>query len=237
MNYFDIHTHIAPGIDDGAKNDEITLKMLQISYDSGVRNIILTPHYDEPQKLTADVSGCIENMRKLAGKISPDLNIYPGNEVFFTNKTKSDLLEKKAATLADSKYVLLEFSYGISSKNLVSGINQILMCGYWPIIAHLERYQCMYEKGLAKHLSDMGAYLQMNAGFIVSSSGFKTSRFISKLFKDNLISFIGSDCHNITSRPPNIGKCAEVLDKKFGSEVTERILMRNPEKIIKNERL
>lgn len=237
MAFFDIHTHIVPGIDDGSKSEEMTLEMLKKSYESGVDNIILTPHYNEPHRITAIISPeLLEHMRKLAAQVSENIRIFAGNEIFFTNNTKSLLLNKKAASLAGSNYVLLEFHYGVSSGELISAVNEVRMCGYWPILAHVERYDCIHEKGLPERLVSAGAYLQMNAGFIISAN-FRANRFISKLIKENLISFIGSDCHNVTSRAPNMGECINLLNKKFGSEITEFLLMRNPEKIIKNERL
>lgn len=237
MAFFDIHTHIAPGIDDGSKDDEMTLEMLRKSYMSGVANIILTPHYNEPHRVTAEISpDLLEHIRKLAADISKDMRIFAGNEIFFTNNTKTLLLNRKAASLAGSNYVLLEFSYGVSCSELISAVNEVRMCGYWPILAHVERYDCIYEKGFPERLAAAGAYLQMNAGFIISAN-FRASRFISKLLKENLISFIGSDCHNLTSRSPNMGECIKLLNEKYGSEMTERLLMHNPEKIIKNERL
>lgn len=237
MAFFDIHTHMAPGIDDGSKNDEMTLEMLKKSYMSGVDHIILTPHYNEPHRMMAVISpDLLEHMRELAHRVSEDIRIYAGNEIFFTNNTKTVLQGGQAASLAGSNYVLLEFSYSVSGSELISAVNEVRMCGYWPILAHVERYDCIYEKGFPERLVSAGAYLQMNAGFIISAN-FKANRFISKLIKGNLLSFIGSDCHNVTSRSPNIGRCAEILNKKYGCEITERLLRHNPEKIIKNERL
>ena len=116
-----------------------------------------------------------------------------------------------------------------------NAVNELSMCGYWPIIAHIERYACMHEKGAAQYISSLGAYLQMNAGYIMNAK-FKDSRFISKLFKEGLISFVASDSHNITSRAPNLGECADFLNKKYSSELTETLLIHNPQKIINKQR-
>ena len=236
MSYFDIHTHMIPGIDDGSPDEETTFKMLKMSYDKGVGNIILTSHYNEMRNQTADVKEHIEKVQNIASRISDDLNVYAGNEIFYTNNSKRLLQEKKIATLADSKYVLIEFFYDVSLREIENAVNELSMCGYWPIIAHIERYACMHEKGAAQYISSLGAYLQMNAGYIMNAK-FKDSRFISKLFKEGLISFVASDSHNITSRAPNLGECADFLNKKYSSELTETLLIHNPQKIINKQRI
>lgn len=236
MNYFDIHTHIAPNIDDGARNEDVALRMLQLEYDSGVRNIILTPHYREEKDWI--VSGCdvASYVQSLAAKISKDLKVYPGNEVFFSNDIKQNLHTGKATGLANSKYVLLEFHYDIKLHEMYSGVNEVLMAGFWPIIAHAERYECLYEKGAVEHLVNSGGYVQINADSIISG-GFKMSHFIKKLFKADLVGFVASDCHSAGRRRPNLGKCAEILNKRYGEEVTNKLLFDNPMKIINNQRI
>ena len=236
MPYFDIHTHIIPGIDDGSPDEDITFNMLKMSYESGVKNIILTSHYNEYRNQIADVKEHIDKVQNIASRISNDLKVYPGNEIFYSNNSKRLLQENKISTLANSKYVLIEFFYDVSLREIENAVNELSMCGYWPIIAHIERYSCMHEKGAAQYISSLGAYLQMNAGYIMNAK-FKDSRFISKLFKENLISFVASDCHNITSRAPNLGECAKFLNKKYSSELVEKLLIHNPQKIINKERI
>ena len=236
MSYFDIHTHIIPGIDDGSTDEETTFQMLKMSYDSGVRDIILTSHYNEMRNQTANVREYIDEVQNIASKVADDLKVYSGNEIFYTNNSKKLLQEKKIATLANSKYVLIEFYYDVSFKEVENAVNQLLMGGYWPIIAHIERFKCLHEKGAVEHITSMGAYLQMNAGYIASAK-FKEMRFINRLIKENLISFIGSDCHNTMSRKPNIDECVKVLNKKYSSDLVQKLLIDNPQKIIKNERL
>lgn len=236
MNYFDIHTHIAPNIDDGARSDEIALMMLKKEYDSGVRNIILTPHFNEEKDLVRNVGEALNRVQKLALSVSKDLKIYPGNEIFYSSDLKQNLRSGRAVTLADSKYILLEFHYDIKLEKMYSAVNEALMAGFWPIIAHAERYECLYKKDAVEHLVNSGGYVQINADSIISG-GFKMSRFLKKMFKADLVSFVASDCHSVGRRKPNIGKCAEILNKRYGEDVTNKLLFDNPMKIINNQRI
>ena len=236
MKFFDIHTHMIPEIDDGSKSEDMTYEMLKLSYDSGVRDIILTSHFNELRNQIADVREHFAKVKEIAKKISPDLSLYIGNEIFYTVNSTRLLNEGKIATLADSKYVLIEFRYDVLLEEIAAAVNQIQMGGYYPIIAHIERYECMHDVKAVKQISAMGAYMQVNAGYI-SNAKFMQSRFLNKLFKENLISFIGTDCHNTTSRRPNMKECADYLNKKYGTEFTQELLYENPQKIINKERI
>ena len=89
MKFFDIHTHMIPEIDDGSKSEDMTYEMLKLSYDSGVRDIILTSHFNELRNQIADVREHFAKVKQIAKKISPDLNLYIGNEIFYTvNSTR-----------------------------------------------------------------------------------------------------------------------------------------------------
>lgn len=235
MAYFDIHTHIAPQIDDGAKNDETARAMLRMMERSGIKNIILTPHYNEEEGMTGDAFAAAEHVKKLADEVAGGFNIYPGNEIFYSSNVIRLLHEGKIATLAGSRYVLVEFNYGISADGIHSAVNELCMAGFRPIIAHVERYECLYEKGAADHLAESGAYLQINAGSFTSKNRKKVC-FVKKLMKNDLVSFIASDCHSTGMRFPNAGKCIKTLNKRYGNELTQKLLSDNPINIIKNQR-
>lgn len=88
--------------------------------------------------------------------------------------------------------------------------------------------------GNLETLREIGAYLQVNAESILGEEGFATKRFCKKLMKNNMLDFVGTDCHRTNKRIPNLGPCAEYMEKKMGREYTERILIHNPQKIIEN---
>lgn len=234
MDFFDIHSHIIPKVDDGSQDDQTTLAMLQRSYDDNVRNIILTPHYNEKRHLTVNVKDHIEHMNKLAKKVADDLNLYYGNEIYFTSNVIRLLQDNKIATLADSKYVLIEFSVMSDYKKIESAVRELLYNGFWPIIAHVERYLCLSNDiDKIESLKNLSAKIQINADSLLNGK-FKIKRFIKKLINYSLVDFIASDCHDAVVRPPDVGKCIPYSNKKFGESITEKLLCSNPHCIINN---
>ena len=237
-NLFDIHCHILPEVDDGAKTMDMALKMLQMEYKDGVRSIILTPHFrremfETPQE---KIERQFEILKKKAEeKIGMDLHLYLGCEFHANMSMTETLLNKERPTMADSDYVLTEFSGTVDFEFARERVYALVTHGFIPIIAHVERYPNLRkDMGGLENLKEMGVRLQINAGSILGEEGFAVKRFCRKLMKNNMLDFVGTDCHRTNKRVPNLGPCAEYMEKKKGRDYTERILIHNPQKIIEN---
>ena len=235
--YIDIHSHILPGIDDGANNFEMSMEMLQTAYDNKIRKIILTPH----NKIGRRNAGP-EKIRQLADRIETeahaadmDITFYIGNELYYSSEAVHALEEGMACTMANSSYVLVEFSPMDSMEHIRGGIYQILSAGYRPIVAHAERYENICGK--VEHIEDlvaMGCYIQVNAGSVMGQYGMRSRQFIKKVMKRELVHFVATDCHDTNRRSPKLLECARYLEKKFGKEYTHRLLCENPTCVIEN---
>ena len=174
LGVVDIHTHVLPGIDDGAEKMALSYRMLRRSYKQGVRKVIATPHYatyhwrTKPQQIQ-------ELMEKLAARVRkamPDLELYRGQEIQYFEGMVEMLREGKLLTLAGSRYVLTEFLPTSSWSQIERAVRELTMAGYLPVLAHIERYQCLREKGRLEELMKEGAYLQMNYGSLTKLSHF-----------------------------------------------------------------
>lgn len=237
-NLFDIHCHILPQVDDGARNMDMALKMLKMEYDDGVRSIILTPHFrcemfETPQEKIEDQ---FARLKEKAEQRFQGLQLYLGCE-FHANMTMSEtLLCRERPSMAGSDYVLTEFSSGADLAFVKERIYDLVSHGFLPIIAHVERYsQLRKDLGNLEMLRDIGAFLQVNAGSILGEEGFAVKRFCRKLLKEDLLNFVGTDCHRTDRRVPNLGVCAAYMEKKMGTAYAERILIRNPRRIIEKK--
>ena len=141
-NLFDIHCHILPQVDDGARNMDMALKMLKMEYDDGVRSIILTPHFrremfETPQEKIEDQ---FARLKEKAEQRFQGLQLYLGCE-FHANMTMSEtLLCRERPSMAGSDYVLTEFSSGADLAFVKERIYDLVSHGFLPIIAHVERY-------------------------------------------------------------------------------------------------
>jgi len=232
---FDIHCHILPDVDDGSMSLDETIGMLKMEYADGVRFIIATPHYrkgmfetDMPRIREAFFKTCEQ-----ASRVIPDLQIYLGCE-FHANMDMTEMLKRgDRPAMAGGRYVLTEFSGTSEYAYIRERVHSLLSCGYKPIIAHAERYECLRKTTeRIDELTDMGAHIQVNAGSILGEMGLSTKLFCRKLMKMDLIHYIGTDAHGIRERIPNMGKCAEYLEKKIGQDYAWQLLYENPRKII-----
>ena len=104
---------------------------------------------------------------------------------------------------------------------------------YKPIVAHIERYECMRKDiGFVEEMADLGALMQVNADSIIGKDGFGTKRYCKKLMKQDLLSFVGSDCHGTKERISRIGEAYDYVSKKEGDSYANQLFIRNPQKII-----
>lgn len=232
---FDMHCHIVPGVDDGAKNVEVSMAMLRMEYEDGVRGMIITPHYRRGMFETSPgrVHESFQKLQIAARKEYPDLTLYLGCELHSNMELAELLASRPYLTMADSSYVLLEFSEHDSAKYIRERVHHVLSLGYNPILAHVERYEEVRKNfGFAEDLVSMGADLQVNAGSILGKSGWKAKRFCRKLMEEGLLGFVGSDAHDTKNRAPDMGDCAGYVAKKMGEAYADMIFREHPMRII-----
>ncbi len=233
--FTDIHCHILPGLDDGAKDRQMLEQMLEMAYNSGTRALIATSHYN-PEVFHYTVSDYEQRLmlaKIVAMDIGDDLQIYPGNEVFFTSTSVEDMLSGKIKTLADSQYVLVEFAPYQDFGYICKAVREISRAGFWPVVAHVERYVSVVEAPeRVSQFIDEGAYIQVNAAHLLGSDGKKVKNTIHKLLKRQEVHFIASDGHNVGRRTTQLQECADYLCQKFGEGQCRTIMIDNPGKII-----
>lgn len=235
----DTHCHILPEVDDGAQNIEETRQMLQEAYEDGIRYIIATPHHHPTRgrKPPGQLRRQLKLVREEAEKISGELRIYLGTEIYFGQDIPEKLREKKVLTMNRTRYVLVEFSPGDPFDYICQGIQQIQMEGYEVILAHIERYLCMYKDiENAEHLKHMGVRIQVNASSITGDGGWKAKRLVRQLLDKRLVFCVGTDAHDPNRRPPRMKKAAEYVEKKCGEDYARRIFFSNPRVMLRKKR-
>lgn len=245
VGVIDIHTHVLPGLDDGAEKMAVSYRMLRKSYRQGVRKVIATPHYTDyhwrtkPQQIQ-------ERMEKLATYVKkemPDFELYRGQEIQYFDSMADMLREGKLLTLAGSRYVLTEFLPQSQWSQIEGAVRELTLAGYLPVLAHIERYQCLREKGRLEELIKEGAYLQMNYGSLIQLSHFwkirerLDRRWCRRMLLAGYISFLGTDMHDVRHRAPNSARAIAWIRKKGGDELVRRLAIENPEKILQDEKL
>ena len=234
----DMHCHCLPGIDDGARNMDESLQMLKQAYADGIRSVIATPHYHH-RRGHASKEVIFEKVKEVQATIKetcPEMEIYPGNELYYSNSLIDAIADEKVCTMADSKYVLIDFSPETEYAEMRNALLNIQTQGVWPILAHIERYFCLVKKpALAADLADMGIYLQVNAGGVLGHYGRKEKSLIKKMFATGNISFVATDAHDTERRKQELSEAAAYVEKKFGRNTMEACFYINPQAIIKHK--
>lgn len=234
----DIHCHIVPCVDDGAKDMKTALELLRMEYEDGVRSIIVTPHFRKGMFETSqeDISQQFFLLKKEVSRLYPDMHIYLGCEFHANMDMMENLKNGERPTMAGTRYVLVEFSELHRASYVRERCHALLGQGYIPIIAHAERYSLLYKNyEELQYLVDLGALIQVNASSIVGEAGFWMKCFCKNLMKKDLIHFVGSDAHNLSSRKPCLGKCFAYITKVMGKGYARRIMYANPACVIGDE--
>lgn len=230
MGFVDIHSHILPGMDDGAGSLEESLKMLRIARAEGIADIIATPHYKSGRYRadSREISRAVEMLQKAAATEGIAVRIHPGTEIYYHSELEDKLTSGALHTLNHTDFLLTEFSPFDDYSYVRNGTEAILGMGYIPVLAHVERYQCLLQDAeRVQELKDRGCYIQVNASSIAGEYGFAAKRFTRKLLKKQLIDFVGTDAHNTDKRRPAMKKCADILYRKCSREYADAVLFEN----------
>lgn len=235
----DIHHHIIPQIDDGAQDDEMTLKMLKMAVEEGITKIIATPHYIlgcNQYKEYEDIVNRVQYVNEIAKNNNLNIEIYPGNEVFIDSGIDEWVINKKVVTLNHSKYLLVESSLSGVPDFIDQVLYQLQLKGIIMILAHPERYKNIQKSPnkLIPHI-EKGMLVQVNVGSILGIFGEEVQKTVENLIKHNMVHFVATDAHSDGRRSP---KCKEAFTKVIewvGEEKAAKLFIENPKAILENQ--
>jgi len=216
----DVHTHILPGIDDGAKDIDEALMMTENLYLQGVTTAICTPHFN-PARLPLDTF--LTNRKTALNSLkNSKVNLIEASETYFHDYLfhYNDLSQLCVGT---TNYLLLELPFDKKwSSSIFAGIEKLrYYYSVIPIIAHVERYQgIIKDLKRLKYLKDMGCLIQMNTETITNK---KYKHLVYSYLKNDYVDVLGSDCHNMINRPPMIIGAKEEIIHIFGIEKWDRL--------------
>lgn len=233
----DIHTHILPQVDDGARHILEAKEMIRIAFEDGTRVLVLTPHYRGAYRKNHP-SWLRESFILLQQVIAddfPEMKLYLGHEIYYEKDVPKKLEAGQILTWCNSDYVLLEFSTTCLRSQVLSGLYEIQCCGYIPIIAHVERYQVFRkDPSLIDEVLDAGALIQLNAESIMGAQGFEVKRYCHTLLRQKKAHFVASDSHRVDWRPPMLHQCWEKVSKKYGEAYASQLFFQNAQAIMES---
>lgn len=239
--YIDIHSHILPGVDDGAQSMEESMDMLRQAQKEGIGTVILTPH-QKPGRRCVSVSGLRERMHQLneqMKRLHIEVDLYAGSELLYSHDLAGRLRDGRVCTLAGSRYVLVEFLPDENWPYIRNGLYELACAGYFPVVAHAERcIQLAADPERVRELVDMGCYIQVNAGSVTGTFGFAMKRASRRLLKEEIVHFVATDAHkSMGKRSVQLKDCSIYLRKKCGQEYADRLLWKNAACILADEEI
>lgn len=220
----DLHCHILPGIDDGAKILQDSIELLKLEKAQGVRSVALTSHFNI-ETTSIDEFCSLRNdsleLLKSADEFSEiGITVKTGAEVYYSPKLYN--AELAPLCIEDTDYILIELPVSSMPYELSNVLQNILNCGYTPILAHIERYSYFAENPLLLYeLIIDGCLAQINAKSIIG--GGNISAISMKYLKWGLAQIICSDCHSVEHRSPNTEEALNQIARKLGNDYSQWI--------------
>ncbi|MDD5897524.1 MAG: hypothetical protein PUE14_03365 [Clostridia bacterium] len=227
----DLHSHVLPGIDDGATCLEEAIETLKMAREQGFDAVIATPHLlpDAEDGFRERVLDALQQLQPEAERLG--IRLYPGMECFYHSRLPAMLESGRALTLASSRYALVEFEEEVGFRELCYGLSAVSECGCVPILAHYERYRCLMNPANLRALKQEGALLQMNYDTIQRTYGlFRYNPFL-KHIKNGVVELMGSDTHGTHFRPLRTKPSTAWLSSHGFLEAMNR----NAERVLKDE--
>lgn len=221
----DFHTHILPGIDDGSKSLDESLRMLRMEAEQGIGHVVATPHfyprYDNPEHFLQKRNAAEMQLREAMAKEQglPELSV--GAEVyFFSGISESEMLSQ--LTIGTNRYILLEMPQPPWRESMYREMEDIYSRqGIVPIIAHVDRYISPFRTyGIPERLAELPCYVQGNASFFLHAS---TRGMAMRMLRKQQIHLLGSDCHNVAGRPPRLGDAVAKIQRCLGDAALDQI--------------
>ena len=219
----DIHTHILPGVDDGSKDLETSLAMIEQEIKDGVTDIVLTPHV-QSSVTKASREEHIKIYKELSDAVKEknlNIKLHLGAEIMYHSHLNPNYDDYK---FGKENYILIEFSTRVATP-IEDICYDIIFQGFKVIVAHIERYAYLSIEDIIR-IKQSGALIQTNASSILGQDKKVSKKVIKQLIKHQLIDIIATDTHSMNRRPPNLLEAKNYLKKYYTEEALETLFNR-----------
>ena len=228
----DLHSHILPGFDDGARNPEETAEMLRLAAENGTTDIVATPHAGT--RFPFDPTRAAAAVTELNAACGGSPRVHHGCELHLTLEGIEDACRHPALyTIAGRGYLLVEFADRSVPRNMAGVWDRIISAGMRPIIAHPERHPALRER--ARDFEDwigQGCLAQVTAQSLLGRFGRSAQAAARDLMDRRWVHVVASDGHDPIHRPPVLSGCREHVEREYGHEVAVRLFEENPHAVL-----
>ncbi|MHB1418340.1 MAG: tyrosine-protein phosphatase [Bacillota bacterium] len=234
----DLHTHVLPGIDDGARDWEVALKMLEGFSACEMQTIVATPHFMDGYCSTPEeVRSLCNKLQQKAAAEGLEIEVLPGMEVYLSPGIPEMLRKNELLTINDTgKYMLVELPFQEVPAYTQRVIFELLIQNVTPVIAHPERNtEIEKDPNLMLRLLEKGALAQVNAGSLTGLFGDRVRRTAETLLTHNMIHCLASDAHSAVERGPGLGEALQRVKQLLGEQEAARLVWDNPLKVLQGQ--
>ena len=231
----DLHSHILPGIDDGAKTREVSLEMARIAVADGIHTMACTPHI-YPGLYLNDAQGIARARDVLQAELDDHgvaLRLLVGADVHLVPGLLAGLREGRVPTLAGSRYLLLEPSHHVMPPRFEASVFELVAAGYTPVITHPERL--VWIEGhfdIFQRLVRQGAWMQLTAGALTGQFGPRALYWGEKFIGEGLAHLLATDAHTTGRRRPQLSPARAVAERLVGAREATRMVVDRPQAIL-----
>lgn len=233
----DLHTHILPGVDDGARDLDVALAMAKIFVQQGVTCVACTPHilpglYPNTGR---EIRRSVEALRVELERMGLALDLVVGADNHIAADFLAGLRSGHLLPLANSRYVLVEPPHHVPPPRLENAFFELLLAGYVPILTHPERLSWIetnYDR--MKALVAKGVWMQVTSGSLRGSFGRRPRYWAERMVCDGLINIMASDAHNVTLRRPDLLEGFEIAARLVGNDEAHHMVRTRPQGIVQN---
>lgn len=227
----DFHSHLIPGVDDGSKNIEMSVAMLDMWKEQGFSHVCATPHFYADmmsparflEKRNEAYDSLISALDTSYGGAANYPSILLGAEVYYF-RGMSTCEDISRLCLQNTKLILVEMPFSKWSDYMIREVSELSNLGLIPVAAHIERYMSIQGSKKIDELLNTGILVQCNAEFFLSGI---TKRKALRMVSSHTIDFLGSDAHNTAGRAPNLGEAVNFITKKLGPDSLSHIEKNN----------
>ena len=236
---YDLHAHILPGVDDGAKTISESLDMARVAYKHGTRHILATPHRkDVTENWSIEhIDILIKSLNKEIKADGLDLTVYRGMENHLDISLPEDITNGRALSINNSKYILIELPFFGMPTYVEEVLRQVKAKDFIPVLAHPERIE-MFQTNLEllASFTNLGMLTQITAGSIVGTFGSEVKSLTLEILRRGLADIIASDTHSPTGpRSPNLIDGLKRAEDFIGMKVASNMVTSNPKTIFENQ--
>jgi len=232
----DLHTHILPDWDDGAKDWDEMSRMIEIAVKDGIKKMVLTPHVYRLSKYGDDLKVLNRRMSEFGTRVKEKpIDFYRGAEVFVQHDLIASVKSNRFS-VNSSNYVFVEFPAAYVPSGARDLFYNLMIEGFIPIISHPERNMIFADRPeMLFDLIEAGSLAQVTAKSITGEFGPEAKRAAQLFLKNNLVHAIASDAHDSSGRPPVLSKGVDEAAKIVGEEKATAMVTVIPQAILDNQ--